>query len=127
MNTNTTHRFKRIKLRKMQNVIWVENMAGGVIPPNSRMYCGCCGHMLGTVRNEMKFPFDSQQLIENTDDRTFQPTPFGLHHRTCGIIMFTYGSWHFVPLLTFFLETKDLRETEKLLREIPVDQDTAEQ
>lgn len=97
----------KVEIDKMRDVIIVEKRVGDSIAANSQLFCGCCGETLGTVINEIEFPFNSLDLIENMKDRTFKSTLFGLLHETCGHRMFVWRSWDFISLPDYIKHQKE--------------------
>ncbi len=86
-------------VHKMYDYIIVEKHKGDIIPVGSEMYCGCCGHILGVVKTQLTFPFNSHTLRASLKDKTYTESIFGLRHTTCGHSMFSFRKeWGFITL-----------------------------
>lgn len=114
-------RYKSIKIIKPLDVIIVEFVdVCGTIIPGSRLFCGRCGHQLGTVLSAIQFPFDDYILLSsmNKDHSIYKGYygGFGFTHKTCGNVLFEMQSnWIFVSLKIYFIDTNGLIETNKLI------------
>jgi hypothetical protein len=80
---------------------------------------------MGEVITDLTFPFDTGHLIEATKNISFRSTIAGCLHITCNQMMFVFDSWHFKSVRELFALTHADRETTRLLKEIPADEQNA--
>ncbi len=87
----------------MRDIIVIEKTEGDTILKGSKAYCGCCGKILGTMSEDLPFPFRSDKFSKLLTDKTFDfGMGGGLHHKTCKHTMFAYQpGWSFIKLEDF--------------------------
>lgn len=108
----------------MRNVIFMEMHTDHTILKSSRLFCGCCGHQVGTMKENISFPFKAPEIIKMLDDCSLGQSPFGIHHMKCGALLSIFGGGiMFHPLRELFNQTLRKRETDKLIKLIPDDEE----
>ena len=75
---------ERIPIKKRQNIFVVEKYHNKCIQPQSRIYCGVCGEIIGININHLEFPFMFNTLKNNLKNPTVRESIMGIHHSTCG-------------------------------------------
>jgi hypothetical protein len=92
-----------IEIDKPRDIIIVERANGNTIPVGANLFCGCCGETLGTMDEEITFPFDSPDLVKRLKDRSFVTSRMGLTHETCRHTMFSFrDKWAFILVENYF-------------------------
>ena len=56
-----------------------------------KIYCGCCGKTIGTLKEDITFPFEAKELFPLIKNRTLSHAPLtGFNHSVCGHTMFSF-------------------------------------
>lgn len=105
---------EKIEVKKMHDVIVVELKEGNNILFGSKLFCGCCGDILGVVKTPFTLPCSMKTFNECTGNQTFELSLFGLNHKSCGHTMFTFQkAFAFVGVDFYNKKSKDEKaETE---------------
>lgn len=77
-------RVKKMKLQKATNYLFIEKSDGNNIEKGSRIYCGVCGGIVGVMKVEMKFCFNSCVFMKNLDKGEYSTGTFGGIKHNCG-------------------------------------------
>ncbi len=80
---------EKIEIKKMHDVIVIELKKGDRVLMGSKLFCGCCGEILGIVKSEFTLPCTIKTFNESTGNQTFELSLMGLKHLNCGQTMFT--------------------------------------
>lgn len=81
---------ENVTIDKMRDTIIVEMSNGNDILKGSKLFCGCCGNSLGELSKKLTFPFNSTTLNKAVKNKTYDIMLFGLRHKTCGHLMFSF-------------------------------------
>lgn len=77
-------RIKRIKVAQRAPVFIIEKREANDIPEGSRIYCGCCGHIVGTAKQKIRQPFILREFLQSIGTSEFVGRPSGVYHGLCG-------------------------------------------
>jgi hypothetical protein len=81
---------EKIDVKTMHDVIVIELKEGDRVLMGSKLFCGCCGNILGIVTTEFTLPCTMKTFNESVGNKTFGLSIFGLYHGTCQHTMFTF-------------------------------------
>lgn len=86
--------------KKIQGYIIEELTNDNIIPSGTRIYCGYCGHDIGTTKQEIKMPFTWVELESILVDNSIMVySRQGVHHKKCGhVVSFNAGNLRFTRL-----------------------------
>ncbi len=98
---------EKVTIDKMRDTIIVEKSNGNDILKGSKLFCGCCGNILGELSKKITFPFNSNDLNKVVKNKTYEIRLFGLRHKTCGHIMFGFRKeYGFITLKNYIKEVE---------------------
>jgi hypothetical protein len=101
------YRVKKINIDVPRDIIIVEKFDReiGCIVKGSRLFCGCCGYIMGSCIIDVPFPVDSVYLSRCIGNKTFYINRFGMFHSVCRNILFPHGrTFSFIEVDRYFKE-----------------------
>ena len=99
----------KLVIDKMRDYIIVEKYDNNKILRGSKLFCGCCGNILGVTKKELKFPFSVSKFDKSVykKEKKFSISIIGLYHKTCGHSMFCFSKgYNFMGLDKYIENTK---------------------
>lgn len=90
-----------IEIDKKRDYIIAEIDKNRFILKDTKLYCGCCGNIIGIAKNRIDLS-KSQNIFTKLKNKTFTIGILGLYHKTCGHTMFSFQRhYNFIDLTTY--------------------------